>query len=345
MTLIAQSLLEIFSSWATRDRDRPSFLQQDHADAQPCEQSETSAASHLAFHRLYAGLQSQFPNHPLAVIAVRALQLRHLSIFVGLTDQRATLREALGAYMEMYRRVVDPKEAYLERDEENGTDSIVIGWWDNPEIDESLEFRLVFGFGVTLQMIRALVDDADLNAHSLELACPENDRFVDDYQAFFGAPVRMACSRNRLVFPSEVFDRPIMHRSSTPMPALNDIAAYQLDRFERAYDRVNNLVDKLSDYVRERLGARTVDQKTAARDLAMSPRTLHRKLQQNNRSFRDVTDEVRAQKARELLADPDYTIQQVAQALGYKQASSFHRAFKRWTGQTPGQARRDLQRS
>jgi AraC-like DNA-binding protein len=191
----------------------------------------------------------------------------------------------------------------------------------------------------------ALVGDADINAHSLELTCPENDRFLDDYQAFFGGPVKVACSRNRLVFPSEVFDRPVVHRSSTPMPALNDIAAYQLDRFERAYDRVNNLVDKLSDYVRERLGARTVDQKTAARDLAMSPRTLHRKLQENNRSFRDVTDEVRAQKARELLADPDNTIQEVAQALGYKQASSFHRAFKRWTGQTPGQARRELQRS
>ncbi len=345
MSLIAQSLLEIFSSWATRDRNRPAFLEQETADVESSEQSETSAASHLAFHRLYAGLQSQFPNHPLAVLAASALQLRHLSIFVRLTDQRATLREALDAYLHMYRTVVEPKNAHLERDEENGTESIVIEWWDNPELDESLEFRLVFGLGVTLQMIRALLGDADIVAHSLEMTCPENDRFIDDYQAFFGAPVRLASSRNRLVFPSEVFDRPIVHRSSAPMPSLNDIAADQLDRFERAYDRVNNLVDKLRDYVRQRLGASTVDQKTAARDLAMSTRTLHRKLQQNNRSFRDVTDEVRAQKARELLADPDYTIQQVAQALGYKQASSFHRAFKRWTNQTPGQARRELQRS
>jgi AraC-like DNA-binding protein len=77
----------------------------------------------------------------------------------------------------------------------------------------------------------------------------------------------------------------------------------------------------------------------------MSPRTLHRKLQKSDRSFREVTDEVRTQKARELLANPDYTIGQVAHALGYKQTSSFHRAFKRWTDQTPGQARRELQGS
>ncbi|MFW6053424.1 MAG: helix-turn-helix domain-containing protein, partial [Persicimonas sp.] len=235
--------------------------------------------------------------------------------------------------------------AYLERDEENGTDSLVIEWWDSPDIDESLEFRLVFGFGVTLQMIRALLGDADVVADALDLTCPENDRFIDDYQAFFAAPVRLGSSRNRLVFPSEVFDRPIVHRGSAPMPDLNDIAANQLDRFERTYHRVNDLVDRVRDYLREHLGASNIDQKTAARDLAMSPRTLHRKLQHSDRSFRDVTDEVRAQKARELLADPDYTIQQVAQALGYKQASSFHRAFKRWTNQTPGQARRELQRS
>jgi AraC-like DNA-binding protein len=342
MSLIAQSLLEIFSSWATRDRDRPDFLEHEDAGAEPREKSESSVASHLAFHRLYAGLQSQFPEHPLAVVAAQALQLRHLSIFVRLTDQRCTLREALGAYLQMYRTVVDPKEASLERDEENGTDSIVIDWWDNPDIDESLEFRLVFGIGVTLQMIRALVGDADLEAQALYLTCPENDRFLDDYQAFFGGPVKLGSSRNRLVFPSEVLDRPIVHRSSAPMPALNDIAAHQLDRFERAYCRVNDLVDKVRDYVREHLGASAVDQKTAARDMAMSPRTLHRKLQESDRSFRDLTDEVRAQKARELLADPDYTIQQVAHDLGYSQPSSFHRAFKRWTGQTPGQARRDL---
>ncbi|MFW6054060.1 MAG: hypothetical protein ACOC9J_04535, partial [Persicimonas sp.] len=88
-------------------------MAEDDTGGETREQSETSAASHLAFHRLYAGLQSQFPDHPLAVIAARSLQLRHLSIFVRLTDQRCTLREALGAYMHMYRTVVDPKEAYL----------------------------------------------------------------------------------------------------------------------------------------------------------------------------------------------------------------------------------------
>ncbi|MGM0556180.1 MAG: helix-turn-helix domain-containing protein [Myxococcota bacterium] len=342
MSLIAQSLLELFSTWAARG-PRNAAQSLDAGDAEPrSEKTDTSAASHLAFHQLYSGLKAQFSEQSLPLLAVRACQLRHLSFFVKLVDTQATVREGIQAYLQLYNTIVDPKLARLQTDRERGTDTIVVDWWDNPELTDSLEFRCVFGMGISIQTVRALLDEPEVSAQAAYLMCPENDQFIDDYEAFFGGPVTLGAKQNRLVFSSQLFDRELARRESPSMPVLDEMAGEQLERLEHAACRTEHLVDRVRDYVREHLGVSTIDQKTVARDLAMSPRTLHRKLQEEGHSFRSLTVEIRTERARELLAKPDYSIQQVADALGYSQASSFHRAFKQWSGQTPNEVRREL---
>jgi len=73
----------------------------------------------------------------------------------------------------------------------------------------------------------------------------------------------------------------------------------------------------------------------AARELGLSPRTLSRRLQEEGSSFSDLLREVREQLARVWLRDPALSIYEVAYLLGYSQPSTFHRSFRRWTGQTP----------
>ncbi len=72
-----------------------------------------------------------------------------------------------------------------------------------------------------------------------------------------------------------------------------------------------------------------------ARALGVSTRTLRRKLTDAGTSFQALTDEVREALAGELLATNALTIDDVANRLGYAEASSFIHAFKRWKGQTP----------
>jgi AraC-like DNA-binding protein len=73
--------------------------------------------------------------------------------------------------------------------------------------------------------------------------------------------------------------------------------------------------------------------------LHLSTRSLHRQLQAEGASLQALKDEVRRQRAMELLQRTAKPVKQVAQAAGFQNEKSFIRAFKHWTGKTPGEWR------
>jgi AraC-like DNA-binding protein len=77
--------------------------------------------------------------------------------------------------------------------------------------------------------------------------------------------------------------------------------------------------------------------KEVAHAQQQSTRTLQRRLRKKGTTFISLRNDARHRKAKELLRDGDTTVATVAIALGYSDASSFCRAFKRWEGRTPGQ--------
>jgi AraC-like DNA-binding protein len=77
------------------------------------------------------------------------------------------------------------------------------------------------------------------------------------------------------------------------------------------------------------------DIETVARALAMSPRTLQRGLSSEGTSFRALLDDARRELAVRHLADPQATVAKVAWLVGFAEPSAFHRAYRRWTGQSP----------
>ena len=74
--------------------------------------------------------------------------------------------------------------------------------------------------------------------------------------------------------------------------------------------------------------------------LGLHPRTLERRLEQENTRFEILKDGVRLAMSRELLAFTDLTSSDIAATVGYATPSAFLRAFRRWTGQAPGSWRR-----
>src|SRR5205807_7408292 len=73
----------------------------------------------------------------------------------------------------------------------------------------------------------------------------------------------------------------------------------------------------------------------AARRLAMSPRTLQRRLSEEGTSFDSLREEMRKQTAETFLADRTLSVGEVAFLLGFSEPGAFHRAFKRWHNTTP----------
>ena len=76
-----------------------------------------------------------------------------------------------------------------------------------------------------------------------------------------------------------------------------------------------------------------------ARRLAMSERTLHRRLSERSVSFKSLVRKTRRHVAENLLRNSRYPVTEVAFLTGFSEQSAFHRAFKRWSGITPAQWR------
>jgi AraC-like DNA-binding protein len=77
-----------------------------------------------------------------------------------------------------------------------------------------------------------------------------------------------------------------------------------------------------------------------ARKLHMSARTLQRRLQDDGLSFQDLVAEVRRDLSARYLEEADMSLAEVAFLIGFSEVSTFHRAFKQWTGLTPAEYRR-----
>jgi AraC-like DNA-binding protein len=103
--------------------------------------------------------------------------------------------------------------------------------------------------------------------------------------------------------------------------------------------------DSMADRVRAELlqlatvGLPSIDD--IARRLATSPRSLQRRLRDEGVTFADLVRRTREDLARRYLKDPGLTVTEVAYLLGFSEASAFSRAFRAWTGRTPGEFRTD----
>jgi AraC-like DNA-binding protein len=79
-----------------------------------------------------------------------------------------------------------------------------------------------------------------------------------------------------------------------------------------------------------------------AKQLAMSPRSLQRRLREHGVSYADLLDSTRAGAAKSYLSDRQISVAEVAYLLGFAEQSSFNHAFKRWTGKAPNEFRKQV---
>ncbi|CAN5773219.1 AraC family transcriptional regulator [soil metagenome] len=97
--------------------------------------------------------------------------------------------------------------------------------------------------------------------------------------------------------------------------------------------------ERLTRLLRQNL-SESIDLDYAASHLAISAATLRRRLAIDGHSFQGLKDVIRRDASIELLHGTNQTLEQIAEALGFSDVSTYHRAFKRWTGSAPGDYRR-----
>lgn len=103
-----------------------------------------------------------------------------------------------------------------------------------------------------------------------------------------------------------------------------------------------SITERIRSVLRNRLAEQLPSLEEVAAELAMSPRILRGRLQLEGSSYSAIKSRLRLDTAIELLARPDVALEAIAESIGFSDAGTFHRAFKRSTGVAPGQYRRNL---
>lgn len=204
-----------------------------------------------------------------------------------------------------------------------------------PETDIHV-FLVEEAFASFLQVARNLVGTS-FRPLRIELAYPAPS-YASEYERVFGCPVRFGRTTNAFVAENVWLGRPLLtydvlsHRQALEFLEIGTSREQEkVDLFEsveRAVRQNMECVPTLAEI---------------ARQLHMSERTLRRRLADNGVSFQTLLDNVRKNRAIELLANTSMPVEQVALEVGFSDANNFRRAFKRWTETSPSELRESLQ--
>lgn len=158
------------------------------------------------------------------------------------------------------------------------------------------------------------------------------------YEAFFGCPVRFEAPHNGVRLSRAALDSPLAGANANRERHFRTVAErYECDRLA-----VGSLAGRVELLFMQRMAFGEPAVEEIATLLAMSRRTLQRRLLEEGSSWRDATDAARLHVARRELANPARPLHEVALLTGYGDTRAFLRAFRRWTDLTPSQYRASL---
>lgn len=184
-------------------------------------------------------------------------------------------------------------------------------------------FELVFWVQLARIATREQVNPE--TAHS-SLDLPE----LEAYEAFLETPIRRD-EVNKVTFAAVDAQKPFL----TANHALWAILEPAFDKRMEDLTQDASFRDRVRACLLEMLASGHYSMTYVASKLAISNRTLQRRLREEGITFQEVLDELREELARHYLSATDYTSAEISFLLGYEEPNSFFRAFRAWTGQTP----------
>lgn len=153
-------------------------------------------------------------------------------------------------------------------------------------------------------------------------------------EALCGIAPRYGGARNAIVLRREDAEIPLPMYDAHLARLLDDQCRAQLKRRQ-----VSGATGQVRQLILGPLGL-VASIEDVAQHIAMAPRSLRRKLEEEGTSFRDLVEAERRQLAVQLLQGTQMKLDEIALQLGYGDTASFTRAFRRWFGQAPGEYRK-----
>ncbi|MBP2327040.1 AraC-like DNA-binding protein [Kibdelosporangium banguiense] len=278
-----------------------------------------------AYFDLWHAIRKVSDDPDIGIALARAIRADFTEPYFLAVFSCATLGAAIQV-IARYKRILSPEDVDLAI-EAGGQTTITYRWPDGvgtpPQalVDAELAFLT--------ELTRRVAVQAPLR---MELTTPALDR-PSGHAAYFGCPIRLGAPHNALVLATADLELPL----DTHNPALLRALVPYLRANTPAAQ--GGQVERVRSAIAKRLpGARpTID--AVARDVAMSSRSLQRLLRDHGTSFREMLDKVRHEHARGYLGATSFSDAEIAFLLGFGDPASFYRAFRAWTGMSPGRFR------
>lgn len=160
----------------------------------------------------------------------------------------------------------------------------------------------------------------------------------EEYQRVYGCPVSLGQKETRIYFDKSILDYPLWQSEPELLQLHEQLAIEKLQELAR-YD----LVDDVRRAIGATLESGDTTLETVARQLNITPRRLRTQLSEANTSFQQILSDYRCRLAKRLLATTKESIEQIVYLTGFSEPSTFYRAFKRWTNETPVEYRKRKQ--
>ncbi|MEU2507332.1 AraC family transcriptional regulator [Streptomyces sp. NPDC007863] len=260
------------------------------------------------------------------------------------------LREALHRARTFYSlfpggpsfRLVEPAAPKGEYDREYGRDD---DKKDEPERDRPDEARLEFDVSGYDDPLHFGAEATVLVAHRfagwlirrriglrrVEFAHAE-PRHSAEYALLFGAPCVFGAGRTAAVFDRADLDEPVLRDAA----ALRDFLRRAPDGVLVCSEWGSTVAGRVRHLIGRALPAGPVPTpEELAERLSVSPQTLRRQLAAEGTTYQRLRDQVRRDHAIAELTAGRVSIERLSRRLGFSEPSAFHRAFRRWTGETP----------
>jgi AraC-like DNA-binding protein len=160
-----------------------------------------------------------------------------------------------------------------------------------------------------------------------------------EYRLMYSSDLRFDAPHTAITFAADYLDLPIVQNERS----VKDFLRTAPERILVKYKNGSSLSARIRRRLRQLLPGEVPDFDTLAGELNMTTATMRRRLHEEGASYQEIKDQLRRDLAIGYLSHSDRSVMDIALELGFSERSAFHRAFRKWTGASPGEFRRGLQ--
>jgi AraC-like DNA-binding protein len=186
---------------------------------------------------------------------------------------------------------------------------------------------------LTIQRFHCWLSKEFIPLEAVELNYPE-PHFSHEYRSlFYGAPITYNAKRNAITFSKSNLTAPIIRDRQELKDLMTESQLKIITQPRKSSSPailVRMWIEKLINQ-----GNRNPQLEVAAEQIGLTSQTLRRRLRKEGTSFQKIKEDTRRDMAIYLINSGNFSVEKIAYKLGYSEASTFIRAFKKWTGLTP----------